>query len=152
MAGPVHAEALGWARRAATEVVEEAAARTGSTRAKLRTARLDLSDGVLALQDVQDVAAVPTSVRCPWPGLAAYDVADAALFAGRERLVAELVARAAGDPVVAVVGGSGSGKSSAVRAGMLPALASGVLPGSEGWRQLVCGPAPTRWPSLPAPR
>ena len=35
---------------------------------------------------------------------------------------------------------SGSGKSSAVRAGLLPALASGVLPGSERWRQALMRP------------
>ena len=47
--------------------------------------------------------------------------------------MAELVARLVGSPLLAVVGPSGSGKSSAVRAGLLPALASGVLPGSERW-------------------
>ena len=60
-------------------------------------------------------------------------MSDAALFFGRERLVAELVSRLAGTAVLCVVGPSGSGKSSAVRAGLLPALAAGVLPGSEDW-------------------
>ena len=68
---------------------------------------------------------------CPFKGLASFDVADAPYFFGRERLVAELVARLVGAPLLGVVGPSGSGKSSVVRAGLLPALAGGVLPGSE---------------------
>ena len=60
-----------------------------------------------------------------------FEVADAPYFFGRERLVAELVARLVGAPLLGVVGPSGSGKSSVVRAGLLPALAGGVLPGSE---------------------
>ena len=61
-------------------------------------------------------------------------------FFGRERLVAELVSRLVGSTLLAVFGPSGSGKSSAVRAGLLPALADGVVPGSEGWRRAVMRP------------
>ena len=77
---------------------------------------------------------------CPFKGLASFEVADAPYFFGRERLVAELVARLVGAPLLGVVGPSGSGKSSVVRAGLLPALADGVLPGSEGWTQVVMRP------------
>ena len=56
--------------------------------------------------------------------------------------MAELVARLVGSPLLAVIGPSGSGKSSAVRAGLLPALAGGVLPGSERWRQALIRPGP----------
>ena len=45
-----------------------------------------------------------------------------------------------GSTLLAVVGPSGSGKSSAVRAGLLPALADGVVPGSERWRRAVMRP------------
>ena len=45
--------------------------------------------------------------------------------------MAELVARMAGSPLLALVGPSGAGKSSVLRAGLLPALARGVLPGAE---------------------
>src|SRR5690606_6843681 len=69
---------------------------------------------------------------------------DADLFHGRERLVAELVARLVQADLLAVVGASGSGKSSVVRAGLLPALAAGVLPGSAQWRQVVLTPAGTQ--------
>ncbi len=77
---------------------------------------------------------------CPYRGLAPFDAAHAEYFFGRERLVAELVARLVGSTLLAVVGPSGSGKSSAVRAGLLPALADGVVPGSEGWRRAVMRP------------
>ena len=60
--------------------------------------------------------------ECPWRGLAAYDVEDARWYAGRERLVAEVVARLPGSRLLALVGASGSGKSSLMRAGLLAAL------------------------------
>jgi WD40 repeat protein len=77
---------------------------------------------------------------CPYKGLEAFTADDAALFFGRERLVATLVARLAVDRFVGVVGASGSGKSSVVNGGLLPALASGALPGSEQWKSVVCTP------------
>jgi hypothetical protein len=69
-----------------------------------------------------------------------FDTEDAAWFFGRERTVAEIVAHLVTRPVIAVVGASGSGKSSLVRAGLIPALAEGVLPGSESWRVVVGTP------------
>ena len=51
-------------------------------------------------------------VVCPFKGLASFDVDDAEYFFGRERLVAELVARLVGAPLLGIVGPSGSGKSS----------------------------------------
>ena len=77
---------------------------------------------------------------CPFKGLAPFESADARFFFGRERLVADLVARMVGATCIAVVGPSGSGKSSAVRAGLLPAVAGGVLPGSETWSQALLRP------------
>ena len=79
-------------------------------------------------------------VVCPFKGLASFDVEDGAFFSGRERLVAELVARLTGAPLIGIVGASGSGKSSALRAGLLAALAAGVLPGSERWAQALLRP------------
>ncbi len=46
-----------------------------------------------------------------------------------------------GSPFLGLIGASGSGKSSALRAGLLPAIAAGVLPGSDRWRQVVMRPA-----------
>ncbi len=71
---------------------------------------------------------------CPFKGLAPFEASDADYFFGRERLVAEIVARLVGARVLAVVGPSGSGKSSVVRAGCcrpwrevsFPAASAGV--------------------------
>jgi WD40 repeat protein len=84
--------------------------------------------------------AVVDSATCPWKGLVAYDVADAPWFAGRERLVAELLTRLASARLVALVGGSGTGKSSLLHAGLLASLQAGALPGSERWVPVVMRP------------
>jgi WD40 repeat protein len=66
--------------------------------------------------------------RPPYPGLLAFDEADAAIYFGRDddirRLIERLNARRAqgGAKLVAVLGASGSGKSSLLRAGVLPRL------------------------------
>jgi DNA-binding SARP family transcriptional activator/WD40 repeat protein len=85
---------------------------------------------------------------CPYKGLAAFEASDAALFCGRDRLVATLVARLAVSRFLGVVGASGSGKSSLVRAGLVPSLASGTLPGSDGWATTVLTPGPNPIESL----
>ena len=77
---------------------------------------------------------------CPYKGLATYQAADAELFHGRSRVVTSLVARLVDAPLVLVSGASGAGKSSLVRAGLVPALAAGALPGSAGWRAVVLTP------------
>jgi WD40 repeat protein/transcriptional regulator with XRE-family HTH domain len=89
---------------------------------------------------------MPLAEDCPYRGLAPYDLPDARWFFGRERATATLVARLAdrvgrGGPLV-VVGDSGAGKSSLLRAGLLPALARGSLPapGSTDWPVLLCTP------------
>jgi WD40 repeat protein/class 3 adenylate cyclase/energy-coupling factor transporter ATP-binding protein EcfA2 len=82
----------------------------------------------------------PADVPCPYKGLAAFEADDAQYFFGREELVAELTARLAGTRFMAVVGPSGSGKSSLVRAGLLPSVWAGALPDSEDWQTLVITP------------
>ncbi|MCX2730212.1 trypsin-like peptidase domain-containing protein [Saccharopolyspora sp. NFXS83] len=61
--------------------------------------------------------------RNPYLGLAPFGPDDAAHFHGRDEAVEELLSRLASRDLVAVVGPSGSGKSSLVRAGLLPRLA-----------------------------
>ncbi len=79
-------------------------------------------------------------VLCPFKGLAAFESSDAEFFCGRDRIVCELIARLAEWPLVGILGPSGIGKSSLLRAGVLPALRAGALPGSARWRQVVLRP------------
>ncbi len=72
----------------------------------------------------------------PYPGLGAFQEADADRFFGRGRDIVRMVARVREQPLTAVVGPSGVGKSSFVRAGVGPALkASG-----EGWDVVTLRP------------
>ena len=140
----VHVAASAWARGEARERVAASVPRAAAGRSEWRTAEAALVGSVVDLQAARDrgerLAAHASPVVCPFKGLASFDVADAAYFFGRERVLAELVAAAVGAPLLAVVGPSGSGKSSVVRAGLLSALADGVLPGSEAWPQTVLRP------------
>ena len=94
----------------------------------------------------------------PYKGLRAFDEADAPDFFGRQALVKRLMSRLEapqsetpdtapqdGDwRFLAVVGPSGSGKSSVVKAGLIPVLRQGGLPGSGNWfvAKMVPGPQP----------
>src|SRR5687768_10941371 len=117
------------------------AARTSQERAAWRIAEDDFAAGVVELQDRQQRAAAASEVvGMPFKGLESFDVEDAAIFFGRERLVAEMVARLPGSRMFGVIGASGSGKSSLLRAGLLPALTAGALPGSADWATTVIRP------------
>ncbi len=76
-------------------------------------------------------------VTNPYRGLRAFTESDHALFFGRDGVVDELLGRLnrpeADGRFVVAIGASGSGKSSIVRAGLIPALRSGSIPGSEDW-------------------
>jgi DNA-binding SARP family transcriptional activator/tRNA A-37 threonylcarbamoyl transferase component Bud32 len=88
-------------------------------------------------------AAVPIGVEVvnPYKGLRPFQEADADDFFGREALVEQLVerltpsknGRSRDNRFLAVVGPSGSGKSSVVKAGLIPALREGAIAGSEKW-------------------
>jgi WD40 repeat protein/DNA-binding SARP family transcriptional activator len=77
---------------------------------------------------------------CPYKGLARFETVDAEYFFGREQMVAEAVGHLVGGTFLALVGPSGSGKSSLLRAGLVHALGSGVLPGSDRWAYSVVRP------------
>jgi WD40 repeat protein/tRNA A-37 threonylcarbamoyl transferase component Bud32 len=145
------------ARAALGVVVDEAsrelvdvASRAAAGRSELGEVEAELASKVTDLQLVREQAralsgqpARPAKGVRPFKGLASFEPVDADYFFGRERLVAELVARLVGTGFLGIVGPSGSGKSSVLRAGLLPALAGGVLPGSAGW---------TRWLMRPGER
>ncbi|WP_438493858.1 nSTAND1 domain-containing NTPase [Streptomyces asiaticus] len=87
--------------------------------------------------------------QCPYRGLAPFGQEQAEVFYGREKLTAQLVHTLAGrldrPGVMLVSGASGAGKSSLVRAGLLPALANGAL-SAESARWPVAVMHPTSQP------
>ena len=72
--------------------------------------------------------APPSAAVCPYVGLRHFDEKDAEFFYGRDENVIELLGKLASKRFVAVLGSSASGKSSLVRAGLLPELRSGMIP------------------------
>ncbi len=116
-----------------------------------------LEDGRYVIEGTPSVAIdePPAPGEPPFKGLQYFDEADADLFFGREMLTAKLVNRlreflSSGTALrfLAVVGASGSGKSSLVRAGLIPALRRGVVladgsqppEGSTRWQFRVMTP------------
>ncbi len=75
----------------------------------------------------------PRNDICPYRGLQTFDEAHAEYFFGRDGDIQRLVEKLKGTRFLAVLGPSGSGKSSLVRAGLIPALRRGQLPGSDTW-------------------
>lgn len=91
-------------------------------------------------------AATPVDARTrlphePYPGLRPFLSFEAALLFGRERQVREVIERLQQTQFVAVLGGSGSGKSSLIHAGVVPELRSFGIPGAgDLWLPLTCTP------------
>jgi DNA-binding SARP family transcriptional activator/WD40 repeat protein len=145
----VHAAASRYGEERAATDVEEAAAGIPEPRRHLTASRDRVTDRVLDLQRIRLLreAHAPTEqpyVVCPYKGLAHYEPDDAPYYAGRERLVAQLVARVVDARMLAVVGTSGSGKSSAVGAGLIAAVRAGSLPASDAWLTVLTRPTRPR--------
>jgi WD40 repeat protein len=64
----------------------------------------------------------PIPDRSPYKGLASFDEADQSLFYGRERVIADLRSKYADRRLLVITGASGTGKSSVIKAGLLPVL------------------------------
>ena len=80
-------------------------------------------------------------IKNPFPGLRPFETEEYRLFFGREGQSDELIARLSRTRFLAVVGTSGSGKSSLIRAGLMPALRGGMMKGAgSGWRIAVMRP------------
>jgi len=78
-----------------------------------------------------------TVIHNPFPGLRAFEEDEDVLFFGREKQVDELLTKLRSTRFLAVIGSSGSGKSSLVKSGLIPALHSGFMSGAGSlWR--VC--------------
>src|SRR5215475_1717153 len=73
------------------------------------------------------------TLHMPYPGLRPFEAADEPVFFGRESQVSAILRQLEDHRFVAVVGSSGCGKSSIVRAGLLPAVRQGFLFGTPDW-------------------
>ena len=103
---------------------------------------------------IEQEEVVVGEIANPYKGLRSFSEADADDFFGRETLVQQLLARLSegGDlsRFLAVIGPSGSGKSSVVKAGLIPALRRGGLLGSENWFYVDLLPGPNPFEELEA--
>lgn len=89
-----------------------------------------------------------TDARNPYKGLSPFTEPDAEDFFGRDEMIAELVDCVASNNLSIVVGPSGIGKSSIVKAGLIPAIRSGALNGSEDWLVTDMFPGPDPFHAL----
>jgi WD40 repeat protein/DNA-binding SARP family transcriptional activator len=133
------AEALNAFTRARQELVDELGIEPGPELRRLQTAILAQDPELERGWPARPEPAQPIDV-CPYKGLARFETEDAEFFFGREHVVAEAVGHLVGGRFLALVGASGSGKSSLLRAGLLQALRSGSIPGSGRWAYSVFRP------------
>jgi DNA-binding SARP family transcriptional activator/WD40 repeat protein/energy-coupling factor transporter ATP-binding protein EcfA2 len=133
------AEALETVRRAGRVLAEELGLDAGPGLAALLTAILRHDPSLLASSALPE-----PSEWCPFVGLAPYDVDDAEAYFGRDREVVDCLHRLADQGVLVVVGPSGSGKSSLLRAGVAAALSQ------RGQRVEVITPGPEPMQALPS--
>ncbi|OLF14722.1 nSTAND1 domain-containing NTPase [Actinophytocola xanthii] len=87
-----------------------------------------------AAHDDRDLA------KAPYLGLTSFEPEDANRFFGRHDLVEDLCSRLSESTFLALFGASGSGKSSLLRAGLLPAVWQNHLPGSADWPTVLLTP------------
>lgn len=83
--------------------------------------KVELTSEALNLLKPEFTNEEPVAGEPPYMGLRYFDTSDVTLFYGREALTRELLARVQKESFLAIVGASGSGKSSVVRAGLTPA-------------------------------
>lgn len=82
---------------------------------------------------------VDVEITNPFVGLRSFNEDESHLFFGREKQVDELLLRLRKHHFLAVIGTSGSGKSSLIRAGLIPALKSGFMTqNGSNWEIVVC--------------
>lgn len=122
-----------------SEAISKATQRTPTDRFDSVSAFLEAMGTVAADLLIAEDSPIGVAINLPNPylGLSAFDEGDRENFFGRESLINSLLVRFSGTGVasrcVGVVGPSGSGKSSVVRAGLGPALREGAVAGSEQW-------------------
>jgi hypothetical protein len=98
-----------------------------------------LAAGVRGEAIVDETFGLPDD-PAPYRGLWRFEANEGWLFFGRDNDVEQLIGKLRDGRFAAVVGASGSGKSSLVRAGLIPNLAKLRTHGSAEWRTMVCTP------------
>ena len=88
------------------------------------------------------VITTPSAGECPYRGLLAFEPGDRDVFFGREEVTANILGRLAPGGLLAVVGASGSGKSSVLRAGVVAAVRAGEVEGLTDASLLTPGAVP----------
>jgi len=89
------------------------------------------------------LATPETASKCPYRGLLSFRASDRDMFFGRERVLAELLERLAPGRLLALVGPSGSGKSSLLCAGVTAAVQAGEVACARSARLITPGPEPS---------
>ncbi|HEY5777488.1 MAG TPA: toll/interleukin-1 receptor domain-containing protein [Terrimicrobiaceae bacterium] len=114
-----------------------------------------LECGIRGVPPGRRAGATISEGECPYLGLKTFQPRDAPLFFGRTAKIEELVYRLRdgfGTPreerFLALIGASGSGKSSLALAGLIPAIQRGELPESAAWPMVRCRPGAHPWESL----
>lgn len=82
--------------------------------------------------------------KYPYPGLRPFEAEEWSIFFGRERMIDDAIERLGTHQLIFIHGSSGAGKSSLVRAGVLPKLARQHLRAGAPWR--TCSMRPSGGP------
>jgi DNA-binding SARP family transcriptional activator/energy-coupling factor transporter ATP-binding protein EcfA2 len=131
--GVARREAVAWVERAASARLHQAVQSSAAAADEAGRAWGAVTEEIRSLLRARNrhdaLVSAAWRGRQPYRSLATYGPEDAEIFVGRERVVAEVAARLLEHRVVLVVGPSGSGKSSLLRAGLIPLVATGQLPG-----------------------
>ncbi len=99
----------------------------------------DLVHAIKGIPFGPETVTLRTDDVCPYRGLEVFDAEHAEFYFGRDGEIQRLLEKLKTDRFLAVLGPSGSGKSSLVRAGLLPAVLRGALGGGR-WRSCVVRP------------
>lgn len=83
----------------------------------------------------------PNTLKNPFVGLRAFEENEDDIFFGRDKEIGDLISKFSKTTFLAVVGSSGSGKSSLVKSGLLPAIHSGFLVPGCNWHVAIFRPA-----------
>lgn len=134
------ADALRAFQKARATLVDELGIEPSAELVQLEDRILSQDPALQPTSATDDGQEVPDHARSPYKGLEAFTPSDEAVFFGREELTERILHRLSQPGLTALVGASGSGKSSVVLAGVIPAIGSDAYPGSSDWPTIVMHP------------